>query len=330
MTRLFRNREVCITLALILAAAVCGAFFTGGSLPVYFAVCMAIAAIYIVSEYIHYRKLNRLTAEIDSILHGSDKALSECTSEGDISLLRSEIYKMTVRLRENKHNLLAEKSFLADSLADISHQLRTPLTSVNILLTILSRSDTSAERRRELLMELQEIISRTDWLITTLLKLSKLDAGAISLRSDSLLLKDVIANACMPLEIVMELRGQELKVKADGGFTGDMVWTCEAVSNIVKNCSEHTPEGGCISITASENTLYSDIVIQDNGSGIDPEDLPHIFERFYNGKNHSDKSFGIGLALARRIITEQNGIVKADNAPGGGAVFTLRFFKSTV
>ena len=134
----------------------------------------------------------------------------------------------------------------------------------------------------------------------------------------------------MPLEIVIELRGQELSVSAEGGLTGDMVWTCEAVTNIVKNCSEHTPEGGCIRITAAENALYSEIIISDNGSGIAPEDLPYIFEGFYNGRGQSDKGFGIGLALARRIITEQNGIVKAENAPGGGAVFTLRFFKSTV
>ena len=128
----------------------------------------------------------------------------------------------------------------------------------------------------------------------------------------------------------MDLRNQTLEVSATGEFTGDVAWTCEAVANIVKNCMEHTPDGGRIKLYASDNPLYTEIVIADNGSGIAKEDLPHIFERFYKGKDSDEKSFGIGLALARMIISTQNGTIKAENESPVGAKFTLRFYKGIV
>ena len=134
----------------------------------------------------------------------------------------------------------------------------------------------------------------------------------------------------MTLLIPVELRRQELRIHADGAFRGDLSWTCEAIGNIVKNCMEHTPEGGRIEIDAAENALYSEIIIKDNGTGISPEDLPHIFERFYKGKDSDGKSFGIGLALSRMIITGQGGTVKAENRKPAGAMFTIRFYKGTV
>lgn len=130
--------------------------------------------------------------------------------------------------------------------------------------------------------------------------------------------------------IPMELRGQELRIHADGAFRGDFSWSCEAIGNIVKNCMEHTSEGGRIEIDAAENALYSEIIIKDNGTGISPEDLPHIFERFYKGKDSDGKSFGIGLALSRMIIAGQGGTVKAENRKPVGAMFTIRFYKGTV
>ena len=128
----------------------------------------------------------------------------------------------------------------------------------------------------------------------------------------------------------MELRGQELIIRAEGDFYRDLAWTSEAVGNIVKNCMEHTPDGGRIEINAAENALYSEIIIKDNGTGISSEDLPHIFERFYKGKDSDGKSFGIGLALSRMIITGQGGTVKAENRKPAGAMFTIRFYKGTV
>ena len=135
-----------------------------------------------------------------------------------------------------------------------------------------------------------------------------------------------------PLEIAMELKGitLETEITEESSFSGDMKWTSEAVENIVKNCMEHTPAGGKIIMTGRENAVFSELVITDNGEGIPEEDLPHLFERFYKGKNSSEESVGIGLALAHMIVTKQRGTLKAENRREGGARFTIRFYKCTL
>lgn len=237
---------------------------------------------------------------------------------------------MTIRLREQQQTLTREKAHLADSIADISHQIRTPLTSINLLIGLLSEPKLTDARRQQLIHELYELLSRIDWLITTLLKISRLDAGTVQFKQEQVSLEELLKKACVTLLIPVELRRQELRIHADGAFRGDLSWTCEAIGNIVKNCMEHTPEGGGIEIDAAENALYSEIIIKDNGTGISSEDLPHIFERFYKGKDSDGKSFGIGLALSRMIITGQGGTVKAENRKPAGAMFTIRFYKGTV
>jgi signal transduction histidine kinase len=138
----------------------------------------------------------------------------------------------------------------------------------------------------------------------------------------------LLHRACEPLKVPIELRAQELDIRGQGTFHGDVAWTCEAIGNIVKNCMEHTPEGGCIRVTAEENALYAEINIEDTGGGIAKDDLPRIFERFYKGKDADGKGFGIGLSLSRMIVTGQNGIIRASNTPDG-ARFTIRFFRRT-
>ncbi len=186
------------------------------------------------------------------------------------------------------------------------------------------------KQRREISHELYGMLSGIDWLITALLKISKLDSGTVTFACETVPLKALIEKALAPLLISAELKNQSLSVEVEGDFSGDVGWTAEAVTNIVKNCMEHTPEGGTICIKASENALFSQIIISDNGAGISKEDLPHIFERFYKGKNSDGKGFGIGLALSRTIISSQNGTVKAENASPAGALFTVRFYKGTV
>ena len=237
---------------------------------------------------------------------------------------------MTIRLREQQQTLTREKAHLADSIADISHQIRTPLTSINLLIGLLSEPKLTDARRQQLIHELYELLSRIDWLITTLLKISRLDAGTVQFKQEQVSLEELLKKSCVTLLIPVELCGQELRIHADGAFRGDLSWTCEAIGNIVKNCMEHTLKGGRIEIDAAENALYSEIIIKDNGTGISPEDLPHIFERFYKGKDSDGKSFGIGLALSRMIITGQGGTVKAENRKPVGAMFTIRFYKGTV
>ena len=273
-----------------------------------------------------------MSYEIDKILHNNSEFDLNRFAEGELAILHSEIYKMTVRLREQTEALKRDKIFLADSIADISHQIRTPLTSINLIANFLADEELSDERRLSLVKDLFQLLSRIDWLISTLLKISKLDAGTVRFAKDTVKVSELIQKAVKPLAIPMDLRNQQLIVKANGDeqFEGDLAWTAEAIENILKNCMEHTPNGGTITIKVKDTPIYTELLITDTGPGIDPEDLPHLFERFYKGKNSSTGNVGIGLALARMIITSQNGTIKAENGKNGGAVFTLRFYKCTI
>jgi len=196
----------------------------------------------------------------------------------------------------------------------------------------MSNSDLSEERRLELIKEMDMLLSRIDWLITALLKISKLDTGTVKQKNETVYVDELVKKAIDPIAIPIELREQELDIQIQAGasFKGDLAWSAEAVENVLKNCMEHTQKGGKLSISAQENTLFTEIIISDNGPGIDPEDLPHLFERFYKGKNSSNNNIGIGLALARMIITNQNGTIKVENRKEGGAKFTIRFYKDIV
>ena len=333
--KLLKNTEVKRTvfiMALLSVVSAAGAYIYDKMLiiPVV-CLCAAFITVYLISTAMRYRRITRLSADIDSILHGDENINIENYSEGDIGVLQSEVYKMTIRLREQQSNLMQDKVFLADLLADISHQIRTPLTSINLLVSMMSDPDMSAEKREQTVHKLYGLLSRIDWLITALLKMSKLDAGTIKFRKDTVTMQELLEKACMPVRVPMELRGQELMVTAEGEVECDLSWTCEAIGNIVKNCMEHTPDGGTVTVSGRRNPLYSEIIIKDSGSGISDEDLPHIFERFYKGRASEDKGgFGIGLALARMIVTEQNGTIKAENSSDGGAVFSIRIYESTI
>ena len=333
--KLLKNTEVKRTvfiMAFLAVLSAAGAYIYDRILVVpVICLCGAFIAVYLISTALRYRRITKLSADIDRILHGDENINIENYSEGDIGLLQSEVYKMTIRLREQQSNLMQDKVFLADLLADISHQIRTPLTSINLLVSMMSDPGMSAEKREQTVHKLYGLLSRIDWLITALLKMSKLDAGTIRFRKETVTMQELLDKACMPVRVPMELRGQELVVSAEGEVECDLSWTCEAIGNIVKNCMEHTPDGGTVTVSGIRNPLYSEIIIKDSGSGISEEDLPHIFERFYKGRASEDKGgFGIGLALARMIVTEQNGTIKAENSPGGGAVFSIRIYENTI
>lgn len=277
-----------------------------------------------------YRRLEQLSHELDAMLHNQTPIHFEKYKEGELSILESELSKMTLRLSEQAAALANDKKLLADSMADISHQIRSPLTSSNLILSLLMEPNLSPVRRQQLLQELTQLLSRIDWLVEALLKISKMDAGTACLKQVPVSVSELIHQAAEPLIIPMELREQTLTVHArteTAKFTGDLSWSTEAVLNILKNCMEHTPSGGHIQVTFSENTIFTEIIIEDNGPGFSREDLPHLFERFYKGKTASEHSVGIGLALARMIVSQQNGTLKAENRPEGGAKFTLKFYK---
>lgn len=294
------------------------------------AACIVIAGIHIGTEIYRYRRLQKLSADLDRLLiSGTPLPIAEY-NEGELSILANQVQKLTLRLIEAAEVVEADKKYLADSLADISHQLRTPLTAMNLTTTMLRSSELTDEKRMELTGELRSLLTRTDWLVETLLKISKLDAGTVKLAKDTVSVSELISRAATPIAIPMELRNQTLIVNCgDECFTGDLIWSAEALGNILKNCMEHTPEGGTITVTAQETALYTQIEVEDTGSGFDHKDIPHLFERFYKGSNASQSSNGIGLALARTVITAQNGTVQAMNGENG-AKFVIKFYKQVI
>lgn len=298
---------------------------------------LAVIAFFLVISLRRRAEIRRLTAEIDEVLSlGRRLSFSNCR-EGDVAVLANELEKMVARLARLTAQLEDEKGALADALADISHQIRTPLTAAELMLPAIERADDEAERKR-LVRELEHLIDRVSWLVATLLKMAKVDAGALRMESRPVPVASMVARACAPLEVPLDLRGITLArdIPASASFTGDETWCAEAVENIVKNSMEHCEAGGTITIRAEEDALACRIFVSDDGPGISSEDLPHLFERFYRGADAKEgEGFGVGLALARSLIAGQGGSLRAANLHGedgtpGGAVFEIAFPKLCV
>jgi signal transduction histidine kinase len=263
--------------------------------------------------------------------------------EGELSILKTNLFKVMTLLMHQRAYLKDEKIHLANAIADISHQLKTPLTSL-MMMNDLLENESDEEKRRELLATQSGSLDRMNWLVQTLLKISKLDAKCVELKKDAILTKDLVDKVTEPFLLSMEQGGircmnllgdgsieaAKVKEKNTNIITCDINWTTEAIQNIVKNCVEHMKEGDTLTISGEETTLYTAIRITDTGCGIDAEDLPHIFERFYRGKNSSSNSVGIGLALAKTIIEEQKGEIAVASKVGEGTSFVIKFYKSII
>ncbi|WP_165056798.1 MULTISPECIES: sensor histidine kinase KdpD [unclassified Adlercreutzia] len=307
-----------------------------------------------------HAEIARLTAEIDDVLLvGRSVDFTSCR-EGDVEALRCELGKVVARLARTTEQLTQEKRALADAMADISHQIRTPLTAMALMLPAFEHADDARERKR-LVREVETLSDRVAWLVTSLLKMAKADAGALTVEHAPVSVGDVVARATSPLEAALDLRGVRLEVDCPDAvsFKGDARWSAEALENIVKNCMEHTPAGGRVSVRASEDALATRIVVEDAGAGIAPEDLPHVFERFYRGTHGAARGvapgttrgaghgtapesapesafgaapegFGVGLSLALALVSAQGGTLRASNAPHGGARFEMTFPKLVV
>ena len=344
-----RNREIRRQLAgscLLLVLTGAGIFFlpslfeTKGiqgawGLFLFFEGAMTVLVLYWLAFTLgRYRRLQRLATDTDRILHGERQIHLEQYQEGELSILANEFQKMLARLVEQSDVLQREKVYLSNSMADISHQLKTPLTALHLLFMRLSGEQREEERTR-LVYEGVQLLDRVDWLVNGLLKIAKIDAGTAVFGHEKVDVRALLELALHPLRIPLELREQTVTISSgeEGErpcFVGDLAWSGEALGNILKNCMEHTPKGGNIWIFVRENRLYTEILVEDDGSGVDPEDLPHLFERFYKGKDAADTSVGIGLALSRMIIKEQNGTLKAENRREGGARFIIRFYQGVI
>ncbi len=279
-----------------------------------------------------YRDLARLAADVRRISAGDYQLDLRDNREGEISVLKNDIAKMSLKLSEQSRQLHTDKQRLTAAIADISHQLKTPLTSLMMMSEFLADPDLDPETRTAFAGRSRQQLERLEWLVSALLKLAKLDAGTVQFKQEKITIETLLQDAFEPLLIPIDLK--ELKIvlegEKDASCTIDRQWTAEAFTNILKNSIEHSPAGASLYLRFSENPLYSEIIIQDEGSGIPKEDLPHIFKRFYKGRHSGEDSVGIGLNLAHSIVTAQNGIIDVKSKPGQGTGFSIKFYKKNI
>ncbi len=277
-----------------------------------------------------YKNLNDLNDYLSLVCKGIYDMNIDDNTEGELSILKNNLYKVITLLQSQNEYLKNDKLYLADSIADISHQLKTPLTSMMVMCELLENEE-NPDKRQEFVAVINNQLSKMKWLITNILKISKLDADATEFKREEVSISKVLDDSLKPFVLTAELKNIAIQNGAnDFVFNGDESWTVEAVSNIVKNCLEHTNDGGKIIISSDSTNLYNKLTISDNGCGIAKEDLPHIFERFYHGKNSSKDSVGIGLALAKTVFEKENASVSVESEQGRGSVFEIRFYKSVV
>lgn len=276
------------------------------------------------------KKIKEITKMISKINNRQFDIDINDFNEGELSILKNEISKTTTMLRQVADNSVKDKLNLKDSLGDISHQLKTPLTSITIMIdNILDNPDMNEKTRKKFLTNIKREILNINFLVMSLLKLSKFDANVVKFNKESVYLKDIIIESIKNVSMIKELKNITIKVSGDDNIKllCDFKWQVESITNILKNSIEHTSEYGTVEVNYSENKLYTRILIKDNGKGIDSDDLPHIFDRFYKGENGSDDSFGIGLSLSKTIIEKEGGSITVKSTPNIGTIFTIKYLK---
>lgn len=299
------------------------------SVSVCIAFGLAFAVLFLGYLKIQKKQTMNIAKRIERINLGDYSLQIDRNSEDDLSLLDNQIYRTAVKFREQAENSNKDKENLQKSLSDISHQLKTPLTSIIVMVdNILDDDDMPLEIRREFLNDIKHNTNTISFLVQSLLKLSKLDAEAVKFRYEQVEVKSIVDECIKNTAVMAEILGVRLETDCNDIILNcDRKWLCEAITNIIKNCIEHSQNGN-IKITADQNKLYTKISIKDNGSGITKEDLPHIFERFYKGKNSSDDSVGIGLSLAKTIIEKQGGYISVSSELNKGSEFVIKFFNN--
>ena len=276
------------------------------------------------------QKLKEITRYIEEINNRNYKLDIEDNTEDELSILKNEIYKTTVMLKEVAENSVQDKVNLKNSLSDISHQLKTPLTSMSVMIdNILDNPQMDEDIKSEFIKDIRRGIININFLVNTLLKLSKLDANSVHFINKNVYVNEIINESIKNVSVLCDLKN--INIVANGGkeihLCCDIKWQVEAITNILKNCIEHSPENSKIEIEYEENNVYIKIQIRDHGIGINEQDLPHIFERFYKGKNSSNESVGIGLSLTKSIVEKNNGYIEAQSEEGIGTTFEIKYFK---
>lgn len=276
------------------------------------------------------KKINEISNYMNSVLNGNYSLDIRSYEEGRLSILKNDIYKITVKLKEQTDMAINEKNNLEMILSDISHQIKTPLTSMYVINDLLKSDKLSKKEKIEFLNKNESQLERIEWLVTSLLKLSRLDNGFVKLKKEKVEVAKLIDNCLNPLLIPIELKNQNVVKQIDNfEIDIDFNWFSEAIINILKNAHEHTNAFGTIKVEASDNSMYSSIIISDNGTGISKQDLPHIFERFYKGDNQKE-SIGIGLNMAKKIIDLSGGEINVLSTPSVGTTFIIKIYKNII
>ena len=285
--------------------------------------------IFVIYERHQGKEIYEITKYLEAINNKNYTLKIDENSEEELSILKNELYKVTVMLRENASNSLKDKINLKTALEDISHQLKTPLTSILIILdNLIDNPEMDYQTRMEFLHDLKRESTRIQSLIQSILKLSKFDSNTVQFIKQDIYLKQIVGEAIKNTGSLADLKN--IKIKVDGNkeikLNCDLLWQTEAVTNILKNCIEHSNENTQIDIKYNNNSVYSYITITDYGEGISREDIPHIFERFYRGKNSANESIGIGLSLSKTIIESNNGIISVESN-SDKTTFMIKYFK---
>lgn len=276
------------------------------------------------------KKINQITQYINEIKNRKyDLNINE-NSEDELSNLKNELYKITIMLKKESEISRQDKENIKMSVEDISHQLKTPLTSIMIMLDNLKDNPNMDEdTKQKFIFEISKQVDWINWLVISILKLSRLEADVVKFSNNKINVKKFIDEIIGNLEIPIEIKNQKISIEGDedASFIGDYKWQQEAITNIIKNAIEHNKENGKITIKYEENVLFTKITIIDEGQGIAKEDLKHIFERFYKAQNSSDNSVGIGLSLAKNIIEKNNGMINCKSEIGNGTEFIVKYMK---
>ena len=284
-------------------------------------------------QFLSYRKREKDTAELISYLMRVQDRLelpemSRCT-EGQFGILQSEIYKLVALLGEQYAGEKKQKKYLADMLSDISHQIKTPMTAITIMNDLLKTPGLSEEKRLTYADKIDSQTERIRWLVQNLLTMSRLEADMLELKAEELSAEELLVEVLNPLYVMAEAKGVDLQVEIapEIRLSCDRKWTTEALSNIVKNCIEHTDEGGEVSVAVRQSNFSTDFAIKDTGEGIAKEHLPYIFDRFYRAPGSSSESVGIGLSMSKQLILRQNGTIEVKSELGVGTEFTVRLYR---
>ena len=291
-----------------------------------------IASLSIFMRYvlIQEKELKEINEYIKEVNNKNYSLKIEDSKDGELSRLRNELYKTTVILREAAENSEEEKEKLSIAIADISHQLKTPLTSIRIMLDNISDNpDMPQEIREDFIQDISKQVEHMSSLVISLLKTAKFDAGTIKMENEEIDAKKLIDSVINNLAILIEIKEIEVITKIDEKaiFIADYKWQQEALTNILKNAIEHSQPKSNIYIIVENTSVFLKIKIKDEGQGIEQKDLKHIFERFYKAKNCNEDSIGIGLSLAKTIIEQNNGYIKATSEVGKGTLFEIKYIK---